>query len=351
MWSSTNSANSSSGQPSMALTSSSMSSISRGLKPGICCSRSNSPGGWQPMRSWRQGIMPPGTTAPFTGGGGNVSGKFSEMIRRSCSLARVQIVSDRTSCELAKLKYTLPGSSFWKKSKMPCWPGCFPVTSDVQAGGVSGGMTERRTARVPRAESWARHGITPRSMYGSSTVNVAPSRPISSVGPTSRLHVARLAVRANEHRELRDGQVALIDWAPPDLLEELGKRQLPELLLDQRREDDDLQRLEAEVGDEVRVRPDLAGELPVTLRLLEQREDGLEDMGIDARHRASSSLAGPGSTAVAKTSSWSRCVRARSRRPDASTSSVSLPRSRADARGAPSSPVRPTPSAFPAASL
>src|SRR5262249_8121683 len=157
---------------------------------------------------------------------------------------------------------------FWKKSKMPCWPGCFPVTSDVQAGGVSGGMTERRTARVPRAESWARYGITPRSMYGASTGNVAPSRPISIGGPTARLPLARLAVRAHEHRELRDGQVALIDRAPPDLLEELGKRQPPELLLDDRREDDDLQRLEAEVGNEVRVGTDLAGELPVALRLL-----------------------------------------------------------------------------------
>ena len=39
----------------------------------------------------------------------------------------------------------LPGSSFWKKSKTPCWPGCLPVTSEVHAGGVSGGMIERST--------------------------------------------------------------------------------------------------------------------------------------------------------------------------------------------------------------
>ena len=48
--------------------------------------------------------MPPGTTAPSTGGAGNISGKFSEMMRRCCSLARLQIVAERTSCELAKEK-------------------------------------------------------------------------------------------------------------------------------------------------------------------------------------------------------------------------------------------------------
>ena len=73
------------------------------------------------------------------------------MTRLPWSLASDQIVELRTSCELAKWKYSLSGASFWKKSKTPCWPGRLPVISDVQAGGVSGGMIERSVARAPPA--------------------------------------------------------------------------------------------------------------------------------------------------------------------------------------------------------
>ena len=52
----------------------------------------------------RHGIMPPGTTAPLTGGAGNISGKFSEMTLRSWSEARLQIVAVRTFCEVANEK-------------------------------------------------------------------------------------------------------------------------------------------------------------------------------------------------------------------------------------------------------
>src|SRR5262249_24176105 len=128
----------------------------------------------------------------------------------------------------------------------------------------------------------ARNGRTPRPMYGSSTVNVAPSRPISSVGPTSHLHVIRVAVHAHEHRELRDGQVALIHRALSDLLEVLRKRQPSELLLDHRREAHHVERLETAVGDEPRLRPDIARKLPVALRLIEEREDSLQHMWIDS---------------------------------------------------------------------
>ncbi len=104
MWSSTHSTYSSSGQPSIALTSISMSSISRGSNASSCWRRWNSPGGWQPRRSWRHGIMPPGTTAPLTGGAGNISGKFSEMTLRSWSEAMLQMVAVRTFCEVANEK-------------------------------------------------------------------------------------------------------------------------------------------------------------------------------------------------------------------------------------------------------
>src|SRR5580704_1248217 len=338
MCSSTNSACSSSGHPSIALISSSMSSISRGLKPGSAFSRSNSPGGWQPRRSWRHGIIPPGTTTPSTGGGGNISGKFSEATRRCCSLASVQIVALLTSWEVAKEKYTLPGSSFWKKSKMPCWPGCLPVTSEVHAGGVRGGMIERSTARVPRPHSSARFGITPLSMYGSRIVNVAPSRPISSVGPMSNLQVGGLAVLAHEHREVRDGQVTLVDGALPDFVEELGERQSSVALLDHRREHHDLERLETEVGDESRIRADLARVLPVALRLGQKLEDSLRYLRIERGHvvasEISSSPDGPGYAAVATIRFSSRCVHATSRRPATSTNTASFLVSIAHTQGA-----------------
>ena len=113
-----------------------------------------------------------------------MSGKLSEMIRCPASLASDQIVALCTSCELAKRKWMLSGSSFWKKSKTPWPPGRLPVITDVQAGGVSAGTIERSGARVPRAQRSRRNGMTPRSMYGSRIVQVAPSSPMSTVGGT-----------------------------------------------------------------------------------------------------------------------------------------------------------------------
>src|SRR5437764_469334 len=118
----------------------------------------------------------------------------------------------------------LPRSSFWKKSNTPCWPGCLPVTSDVHAGGVSGGMIDLSTERAPRRCRSARNGITPSSMYGSRTENVAPSRPMISVGPTSHLLMHWLAVLADERRQLRDCHVALLQRSLADLVEELRER-------------------------------------------------------------------------------------------------------------------------------
>src|SRR5919201_5880090 len=208
----------------------------------------------------------------------------------------------------------LPGSSFWKKSKTPCWPGCLPVTSEVHAGGVSAGTIDRSSARVPRSASSRRWGMTPPSMYGSRIVKVAPSRPMTSVGPMSHPLRNGLPVLADEGRDLGDGHVALLDRALTELVEVLGEGKAPVALLDHRPEHDDLERLEPEVRDEVRVGPDLAVVLPVPRQFLQQAENPGEHGGIGRRHARSSS-----SRVVARTSSPSRCVCTSSRRPAAST--------------------------------
>ena len=109
--------------------------------------------------------MPPGTTAPSTGGAGNISGKFSEMTRCCCSLARLQIVAAWTSWELAKEKYTLPGLFLLEE-----------VEDAVLAGVLAGDERRprrRRQRRHDRAQharacrariSSPRNGITPASM-------------------------------------------------------------------------------------------------------------------------------------------------------------------------------------------
>src|SRR5690242_14726356 len=99
------------------------------------------------------------------------------------------MVSHPTSLEVKKRILRLPSDSMRKKSKTPCCPGVRPVMSDVQAGGVSGGTIVRNPARTPSAINALRKGMTPCSMSGSRTENVAPSRPIRRVftliGPTS----------------------------------------------------------------------------------------------------------------------------------------------------------------------
>jgi hypothetical protein len=92
-----------------------------------------------------------------------------------------QIVSHPTSRELAKRMWWLSGDSLMKKSNTPWCPGLRPVISDVQAGGVVGGITERNSAWTPEVTNSLRKGITPWVMSGSRMVKVAPSRPISTV--------------------------------------------------------------------------------------------------------------------------------------------------------------------------
>ena len=70
-------------------------------------------------------------------------------------------------------------------SKTPCWPGLRPVASDVHAGGVKGGITERSSARTPESMSSFRKGITPSCINGSRIVKVAPSSPINTVRAVS----------------------------------------------------------------------------------------------------------------------------------------------------------------------
>src|ERR1700690_2211554 len=114
-------------------------------------------------------------------GGGNMAGKFKVVVRRPAAEARVQMVSHWTSLELKKRICRLTGESMRKKSKTPCWPGVRPVIKEVQAGGVSGGTMVRSPARAPSAKNDFKKGMTPCSMSGSRTENVAPSRPMSSV--------------------------------------------------------------------------------------------------------------------------------------------------------------------------
>src|SRR5512133_1481081 len=237
----------------------------------------------------------------------------------------------------------LPGCSFWKKSKTPCWPGRLPVTSDVHAGGVSGGMIERSSARAPRSVNSRRRGINPLSMYGSRIVNVAPSRPIQSGGPTSHLLRDGLPVLAYEDGDLRHRHVALLNRALAELVEVLGEWEAAEALLDHGAEHDDLERLEAQVRDEPCVRTDLAVVLPVASELIEQIENSREHRRVGRRHARSSS-----SRVVATIRSPSRRVCASSRRPAASTVTRSLPGSTATTSGLPAMPL---PTALPAASL
>ena len=91
---------------------------------------------------------------------------------------------------------------------------------------MSAGTIERG-ARAPVSVSSRRHGISPRRMYGSSTSKVAPSTPMRSVGATSHLLEGWLAVLADERHELRDGDVALLDWTLAELLEPPGNGSRP----------------------------------------------------------------------------------------------------------------------------
>src|SRR4029453_10491556 len=178
----------------------------------------------------------------------------------------------------------LSGCSFWKKSNTPCWPGRFPVTRDVQAGGVSGGMIDRSGARAPRSTRPPTKGMTPRSIYGSSTANVAPSTPIRSVGPISHLLQAALAVLAHECHSLPHADVALVDRALAELLEVLGEREAPVALLDQRPQHDDVERLEAQIREEIRLRGDLPVVLPVARELRQHLEHAVQHIRIHASH-------------------------------------------------------------------
>ena len=121
--------------------------------------------------------------------------------------------------------------------------------SDVQAGGVSGGVMLASGARTPPAASEPRKGITPRSMSGSRTVNVAPSRPIMSVLPNSDPSRRSVdAVPADEIDEVRDGDVPFLDRPLADLGVVLGKRQLPVAVLEHRSEHHEVERFQAEVA-------------------------------------------------------------------------------------------------------
>src|SRR5437868_2116511 len=65
-------------------------------------------------------------------------------------------------------------------SKMPCLPGFLPVINDDQATAVMGGKVVSSGARAPPAIRRARFGKYPFSISGSSTLNDAPSNPMTN---------------------------------------------------------------------------------------------------------------------------------------------------------------------------
>ena len=175
-------------------------------------------------------------------------------------------------------------------------------------------MIERSTPRVPRADSSARNGITPALHVRVEHVNVAPSRPIRTAS-VPRHTSRRFGWRCSQTNVASSATVRSRSstgrW--PISSKYCGKRQPPVPLLDHRREHHDLQRLETEVGDEPRLRPDLAVVLPVALRLVEQREDSLQHLWVRHGHRIASRARSRGRirwTAVATIRSSSRCVQA-----------------------------------------
>ena len=119
----------------------------------------------------------------------------------------------------------LPGSSFWKKSKTPCWPGCLPVTSEVHAGGVSGGMIERSTARVPRAEQRAQDRHHAALDVGVEHREGGPVQ-AEQQGRCGRLIVTPPGGSVDDAAQTKrvdvgDADVALLDGRAADLVEEL----------------------------------------------------------------------------------------------------------------------------------
>src|SRR5262245_39205087 len=62
----------------------------------------------------------------------------------------------------------------------PCLPGRFPVMNVLQAAAVIGGMLEYNAPQPPLARSRPRWGNVPSRIHGSSTSQVAPSRPITN---------------------------------------------------------------------------------------------------------------------------------------------------------------------------
>src|SRR5262249_11163058 len=65
-------------------------------------------------------------------------------------------------------------------SKIPCLPGFLPVIKDDQATAVIWGTVVSRLAREPWAIRLAMFGRWPLSINGSSTLNEAPSSPMTS---------------------------------------------------------------------------------------------------------------------------------------------------------------------------
>src|SRR3954452_19162675 len=139
-----------------------------------------------------------------------------------------------------------------------------------------------------------------------------------------------MTVLADEGRELRDGDVALLLGAAADLLEVLREWQPAVAVLDHRPEDDDLERLQPQVRDEARAGPDRAVELPVVRQLVEHLDHARchRRVGRRVAHRASPPVSWS-ATVTATTTSPSRRVRTARLRPPAATATRPVARSSA----------------------
>src|SRR6185503_4894649 len=173
------------------------------------------------------------------------------------------------------------------KSNTPWFPGLRPVISVVQAGGVNGCDVDRRTPRTPPADQSRRNGITPSRMRGSSTLNVAPSRPIRTTWARCSLMARRLTPyvlsitnRVDEIRDIGDSQLAERAPERPDLRDQAVLE--PVALLDLGDEVHEIDGLEMEVP-EPRFGRDGA-HVPAARHFLEDREHVRKHLVVGMAH-------------------------------------------------------------------
>jgi hypothetical protein len=179
---------------------------------------------------------------------------------------------------------------------------------DVQAGGVRGGIMEKRSDRTPRPIAFSRFGMIPFRMSGSSREKVAPSHPMSNSSkatyrspvfllvslcppfPGSASSSSLVAGVAPED-SLRDSLEMLVEelhefvypnvphLSLPDLGQELCEGQgAPIVLLHVGAENHDIDRFKAEVFDEIGFPSDRVTVFPVFGQGIEESNKIIEQL-------------------------------------------------------------------------